>query len=169
MDRILNAFFDFLKDEVSLEIRLKEFKDDSKLRQEIRGIDKLRSFLNDESANDRLLNLSWNLSLRAINEQDRTYLDDAILLLSIENFEIDYRDSLVGLAVINFACEQLNIELSEVIYRVKEYSTPKAIEYYINFLNRTKVEKSLNVMGLRSIKKENEVFIEQLPPLKMKR
>lgn len=162
----LRDFFNFSEDSISLELKLTEFRTKSEIREKIwnSNLRSLRATLNDE-----LLNMSWDLALEAVNTNNINKLDDALLLISIENFRIDYRDSIIRLALINYACGKLNVKLSEVLESVKKYSDSRSIEYYMRFLETTKAEKSLKAMGLTEIVKENVIYVEQIPPMWMKR
>jgi len=130
----IELFFDFIQKPDKIELRLEEFSIDLNLRQEIWDIDKLELFLNRKQVNDFLLNLSWKLSLRAINEKNKIYINYAMILLAVENFTIDYRDSLIRLSIINHACDRLKVDFDDFINSAKEYSSEKAVIYYSDYL-----------------------------------
>lgn len=160
-------FFSFLKNSTALNQSLNEFKNRPDLRQYIWNND-LRDLTSNSKIYDDLLNVSWDLSLDSLNDKNDSFLYDSILILSIENFKIDYRDSILRLSAINHACIKMKIELSELINFVEEYSSDRSMKYFNMFLLQTKAEKSLKAMGLRETKKNGVISIEQIPPPWMK-
>ena len=156
-------FLDLIRSHQHLRNCLEQFKSSADIRMLIWGYD-LREITGNKRIYDDLLNISYDLSLEALNSRHANELVyEALLLLSIENFTIDYRDSLIRLAIINHVALKKKIETDKLLEFIQKYSSKKAMEYYQHFFSQTKAERSLKAMGLREVVINDTFKIEEIP------
>lgn len=157
-------FFNLIRSRQYLKNCLEQFKNRPDLRELI-WESELREVTGDKRIHDDLLNISYDLILEALNTQNSNELVyESLLLLSIENFTIDYRDSLIRLAIINHVAMKKKMDNHELLNFIQKYSSEKAMKYYQNFFSQTKAERSLKAMGLREVIIDNKLKIEEIPP-----
>lgn len=157
-------FFSLIRSHQYLKNCLEQFKNRSDLRELI-WKSELREVTGDKRIYDDLLNISYDLILEALNTQNSNELVyESLLLLSIENFTIDYRDSLIRLAIINHVAMKKKMDNHALLTFIQKYSSEKAMKYYQNFFSQTKAERSLKAMGLREVVIDNKLKIEEIPP-----
>lgn len=116
----------------------------------------------------RLVILSDYLSDKAINDKNYQSLYAAAALLSIENFNWDYRENTIRLAVIWYIAQELDTNPKELLDDISSISSAKASEFFGEFINRPAKTKSLSSMGLIVKKDAEKILIVPKPPPWMK-
>ena len=111
-----------------------------------------------------LIVLSDYLADIAINQKNSQYLYASAVLISIEDFRWDYRESIIRLAVIWFTAKEIKIEPEKLFNEIASISSVKTAEFFNEFIKRPEKSKSLNSMGLMAQKSKDKILIVPKPP-----
>lgn len=111
-----------------------------------------------------LIILSDYFADAAINQRSYQYLYAAMILIAIEDFEWDYRESIIRLAVVWYTAQELGTKPEHLFDEISSISSAKATNFLSEFVSRPEKSKSLNSMGLTAQKTGDKILIIPKPP-----
>lgn len=111
--------------------------------------------------NLKILSISEQLSELAYTLKSIQFIEEALILHSIEDFRWDPRENLIYLSIIWFVSKELSLNSFELFEACALKSSTQTAEYILEFANRPQAMKSLSAMGLEANKKDGEIVFEQ--------
>ncbi|WP_129717528.1 hypothetical protein [Pedobacter sp. SYP-B3415] len=159
----IQAFLTELEREPETAIR--KFEDNEELRDMLRAAD-LREITGDTTVHDKLLNISYDLAVQALNQQagSEGMLLNALRVLVIEDFFIDYRDSYIRLALISHVAAKRKTSDERLLSAVKPLASERALAHLERFFSQSKAERSLKAFGLQEVREHGELSVRVIPP-----
>ncbi|WP_306353282.1 hypothetical protein [Flavobacterium sp. '19STA2R22 D10 B1'] len=112
----------------------------------------------------KILAFTEKLSVKAYETENISYLITALILISIEDFKWDSRESLIYLSIIWFVSEKIKSDSLGLFNEVINLSSEEGKRILLEFVSRNKQLKSLRAMGLKSTIKKNSISFDQIVP-----
>jgi hypothetical protein len=94
-----------------------------------------------------LLNAARNMSVLAVRDKDANALRWAILALVVEDCQLDYRESLINLALLNHSANKTGVDLEKIFDSVKHCCSPQMLKFIVSFLMRPSEKQSIDAFG----------------------
>ena len=110
----------------------------------------------------KIINYSDVLAVRAIDENDLTWIRVGIMTHIWEGSKTDYRDNFFNLVFLYFASTQLHIDFKTEVSQLEKFASPPAIEMLDLFNSRDSVLNSLKSMGIEYNRINNKSEFKQI-------
>lgn len=111
--------------------------------------------LEEDDQRSYLLNAARNMSVLAVRDNDASAIKWAILAIIVEDCQLDYRESLINLALLNHSASKIGGDLAKVFNTVKHCCSPQMFQFITSFLMRPSEKQSIDAFGYVEITRKD--------------